>query len=590
MKKTSRYKQFSFSKIKNSNFGLFHIIALLTFQQLFILFPFLSPDFKVHRWNDDFVIFNEWALRSSSYEFIPKSIGAWLGQTRSRDYMTRFLVDAFRVLGENQHIFLITEIICWFVALILLAILFSKMFPAPAALLVTLLVGSSPYRTDFFPFMQGSGYTVVFLLFSIAIYLLYLSFRTKRIIHHNIFICSSLLTLYISFFFYEIAIVATGFFSILFIYFSRNSQLILSKKRIYFEAPMFILIGTLHTLIMVTASNPTWNRAGIHDLNFANLTHYFETFTINYSKQMLNPFIWIFSPHLLVSHLMSLLKNGLFLGLASSLAFLTVFLILQLNNLERNKSQVVKLSKINRHFQNHNQNSQKSLAFDKVYILVASLFLILSPYIGFLTFSGGMPVRLSLLAIPGFALIIGLTFIFFESQIVSVKNRSRLLCFYLLIPGTVSIYASYQSQGISSVSNYDNQFESNLLSKLPEVGQIKFPIILQIATPACAESNFWGSAYGGSIWGSGAGQLNLANDLHLLSKKNPDISRTFYIPISVNLPPAFSKIASHYCQAGKALTIPEKLLPQLPKIIGNYPGHMQYYIDPNLNVTELKSS
>jgi hypothetical protein len=155
----------------------------------------------------------------------------------------------------------------------------------------------------------------------------------------------------------------------------------------------------------------------------------------------------------------------------------------------------------------------------------------------------------------------------------------------------LSLLAAYQSQSISSVADYDNRLESKLLSKLPSAEQINFPIILHIATPACAESTFWGQVSGGSIWSGNSGQLNLANSFHLLNKKELDYSPVLYVPITVNLPPEFSiKIASNYCNAGKAVTIPPNLLPPVPKHSEMYLNHLQYYVDPNLDVIEIYPS
>jgi hypothetical protein len=281
----------------------------------------------------------------------------------------------------------------------------------------------------------------------------------------------------------------------------------------------------------------------------------------------------------------------LFVILASLFVCIFVFSIFRLTKLAHQQSHKARLSKISRSFKKGVDTNQKFWSFDNILIFLASVSLILSPYIGFLTFSGGFPVRLSILAIPGFAIIIGLTFTFFDSKIVSIKNRVRLLCFYLCIPMISSLLAAYQSQSISSVSVHDNRFESKLLSKLPSVEQINFPIILHIATPACAESSFWDQSPSGSIWGANNGQLNLANSFGLLGKKDPDLSRVLYVPISVNLPPELSiTIASKYCNAGKAVTIPANLLPTVPKHSEMYLNHLQYYIDPNLNIMEINRS
>ena len=105
------------------------------------------------------------------------------------------------------------------------------------------------------------------------------------------------------------------------------------------------------------------------------------------------------------------------------------------------------------------------------------------------------------------------------------------------------------------------------------------------------ESTFWGQVSGGSIWGGNSGQLNLANSFDLLSKKDSDLSRVLYVPIIVNLPPELSiKIASNYCKAGKAITIPANLLPPVPKHSDMYVNHLQYYVDPNLDVIEINPS
>ena len=579
----------SLSKRNNSNFTLKHILLFLTVQQTFILFPFFSPDFNVHRWNDDFVVFNKWNIESSTYNFIPKSVDSWLSNVRSRDFLSQFLVDAYKILRENQHLFLITQIVCWFTALVCLAFAFSKIFPAPAALVVTLLVGSSPYRTDFFPYMQGSGYSVVFLLFSIATCLLYFSSQSKRMIQHNIFMVAALITLYISFYFYEIAIIGMGFFSGLLFYFKRNSNLKISQKRTYLEALSFLLIGGFHALVIMTASHPIWNRSGVSNFSFVNLIRYLSDFTFNYCKVILNPFVWLFSSHLLNTQLKTLLQNSLFIALGTTVLFLCIFSVSRLTKFADHQSYDTKLksSKIDRHFSGGINFIPKFWNIYLFCLFAGSLFLIFSPYIGFLTFAGGFPVRLSVLAIPGFAIIIGITFMFFDAHVTSVRSRSRLLYFYLLIPVLLSLLASYQSQSVSSVSTYDNKLEANLLSKLSNMESINFPIILHIATPACAQSNFWGQAYGGSIWGANNGQLNLANDLNLLNTKDPNLSRILYVPISVNLPKALSDNASSYCHAGTNVTIPETLLPLVPKYSEMYTNHLQYYIDPNLKITEI---
>ncbi len=589
IQKVNKNGRYSYEK-KNLNLSLTHIILLLTVQQALILFPFFRPGLKVHRWNDDFVVFNEWAIASTPYNFIPTSVDSWLANTRSRAYMPQFLVIAYKILGQNQQLFLLTLIICWFIALICLAFLLTKIFPTPAALIVTLLVGSSPYRNDFFPYMQGSGYTVVFLLFSIAACLVYFSLQTKEMKSHNIFLFSALLTLYISFYFYEIAIITTAFFSIIFLYFRKNCKILLSRKRTYFEASTFLLLGAMHTLIILTAPNQMWNRSKISDLNFVNLTHYLFNFTGNYFEVLINPFVWVFSRHLLYTQIPSLIQNDLFVLTLFIFFFLLVYTSIRFAKLARQSAHKTRVSRIDHRFKHNKVLEQKFWGFDTVHIFLASIFLIVSPYIGFLTFGGGFPVRLSVLAIPGFAIIIGLTFIFFDSRIVSVKNRIKLFSFYLFIPIVLSVFASYQSQGISSVSSYDNRLESDLLAKLPNSEEIDFPIILHIATPACAESNFWGQAYGGSIWGANNGQLNLANALRLLNKKDPDLSRVLYVPISVKLPPELSKIASDYCLAGKMITIPRHLLPPLPKFSDAYLNNLQYYIDPNLDLIEIKPS
>jgi hypothetical protein len=588
-KSTKRHK-FSFNK-KASNFTLSHIITFLTVQQIFILFPFFRPGFEIQRWNDDFVVLNEWKLNSFSYNLIPKSVDSWIGDVRSRAFMPKILVGAFRILGQNQNMFLLTVIICWFIALVCLAFLFTKIFPTPAALIVTLLVGSSPYRNDFFPYMQGSGYVVVFLLFSITACLVYFSFQARRMVHHNIFLFSALFTLYISFYFYEIAIIGTGFFSILCLYFRQKSKLIISKKRIYFEATTFLIVGTFHALIIMTAANPMWNRSSVSNFTFANLAQYISDFTGNYVKTVGRPFYWIFIKDSFSNNLIYLLQNILFIMLASLFVYIFVFSILRFTKLAHQNSNKVRLSKIYRNSKKGVDTNHKFWDYNNVHIFLSSIFLVLSPYLGFLTFSGGFPVRLSLLAIPGFAIIVGLTFTFFDSHIVSIKNRIRLLCFYLSIPMILSLFAAYQSQSISSVSIYDHRFESKLLSKLPSAEQIDFPIILHIGTPACAESSFWDQTPSGSIWGANNGQLNLANSFGLLSKKDPDLSRILYIPVAVNLPPELSiKIASNYCNAGKAITIPENLLPQVPKHNKMYPNNLQYYVDPNLNIIEINPS
>lgn len=590
IEKAAKRYRFSFNKI-NSNFTLAHIITFLTVQQAFILYPFFRPGFEIQRWNDDFVVFNEWTVNSFSYNLIPKSVDSWIGDVRSRAFMPKFLVGAFGILGQNQHMFLLTVIVCWFIALICLAFLFTKIFPAPAALLVTLLVGSSPYRNDFFPYMQGSGYVVVFLLFSIATCLVYFSLQAKRMVYHNIFLFSALLTLYISFYFYEIAIISTGFFSILFLYFRRNSKLVISKKRAFFEATTFLLVGTFHALIIMTAANPIWNRSSVSNFTFVNLAQYLSDFTGNYFKIIGRPFYWMFIKDSFSINLIHLLQNILFVILVSLFVCVFVFSIFRLTKLAHQQSHKARLSKISRSFKKGVDTNQKFWSFDNILIFLASVPLILSPYIGFLTFSGGFPVRLSILAIPGFAIIIGLTFTFFDSKIVSIKNRIRLLCFYLIIPMISSLLAAYQSQSISSVSVHDNSFESKLLSKLPRVEQINFPIILHIATPACAESSFWDQSPSGSIWGANNGQLNLANSFGLLGKKDPDLSRVLYVPITVNLPPELSiKIASNYCNAGEAVTIPASLLPPVPKYSEMYLNQLQYYVDPNLDVIEIYPS
>jgi hypothetical protein len=114
---------------------------------------------------------------------------------------------------------------------------------------------------------------------------------------------------------------------------------------------------------------------------------------------------------------------------------------------------------------------------------------------------------------------------------------------------------------------------------------------LQSFTEFPAKSTFWDQSPSGSIWGANNGQLNLANSLGLLGKKDPDLSRVLYVPISVNLPPELSiKIASKYCSAGKAVTIPASLLPPVPKHSEMYINHLQYYVDPNLNITEINPS
>jgi hypothetical protein len=504
--------------------------------------------------------------------------------------MPRFLVIAFKFLGKDAHAFLLTELFIWLVALIIFAYLFSKLLSPQGALVSILLLGSSPYRSDFFPFMQGSGYSVVFLLFSISATLIYFAFRSKSKTNHYIFILSAVLVVYISFYFYEIAILATGFLSILVLIFRNRSQFAHSKIMAYLEASLFLIIGAIHACIILTSPNHTWNRSSISNFTPLHLFHFLSDFSVNYLKVILNPIIWILSPHLLVKQITPMVHNQSFL------LFALIFLALVFCSLIRLDRGLFRLpitqksSKLRMHFERKSVKEQNFWDSDKLKVLIGSSFLVLSPYIGFLTFGGGFPVRLSILAIPGFAILIALLYSFFDVHAKSTRTRQQVLGFFLILPIVFTFLSSYQAQSVSSVSIYDQHFERNLLAELKRESQISFPILLQIATPACAESNFWGQAYGGSIWGANNAQLNLADDFNLLDQKSPNLSRIMYIPKSVPTLPSLTEAAHKYCKSGQQIKVPDELVPIVPKLDPNYANHFQYYIDPNLKVTKIRSN
>ena len=591
MKEITKYNLWTrdiYQKLCKLNKRLLFTIIIL-FQQLTIFYPVLNRKFEPHRWGDDFVIGSHWYLKNLQFQFLPNSFAQWIERVRSRAYLSEVIRSLIRAFHENYHALALFFVSLWIIGIVLFFISIAKFLRPEVSLICALLLGAMPYRIETLLYAQGDGYILVFLMVILAA-LLVIKANEKRLSLKFLLRVSSVLLFYLSLYLYEIATITALSFTLLILYLHHNSKE--RKFSNYIYAFSFPVLAGVHSLIIVTSTNPTWNRSGLHNLTIQKNLEFLASFTHNYFWVMMAPLGWLVRDNSeIIRFFKIILESKLFPFYFILFTTITFFSIFKIPTLVSIKEFALKPLNQKRHKVGKNRIRSLKIIHNPLSIIFGigiPSFLLLSPYIGFLTFSGGFPWRLTLLSNIGFVMIVG----FWLNKIS--KDNSRNFLIFKSITFIFILYftlcSAFQIQSISSVSKYDKMIEERLFTKIGEMGQsVKLPILVNLPIPPCQAIGFW--KWNPSIWEGNSGQLNLAEDLGLIYGRQGEFAQVIYIP--KNQPADTSKISSGWqsdfsCNINS--TRPSNYASLASTVIFNkaYSGNTQFAFDRNLEIYEVK--
>jgi hypothetical protein len=501
------------------------VLLVLLFQQVIIFLPVLNQNFVPHRLGDDFVIANSGLMSRYDLDFLPNSISEWFNRIRGRYYLTETM--RLIVFGFNANYRLLALFFCLLWVLALVALLYSipDKVNNQLKLIFILLVGAAPYRYEFMLLPQGDGYILVFLFMSMSILFLKSSFSNiywKRITAR---LCS-LLLFYLSLYLYELGtLISIGF--VLGIYLIRRISSIKFKDD-HIWASSYPVITIFHSLIIVTSPAPIWNRSSLSNLGFFELIEYSLIFSKNYLISLFRPFGSIIrNDHEILRFSNVLFHYELLTFFFCAFALVTIYLV-KGKSLINHQAKYTNAKKQEEHVWVGYQLDKAG----KVLLIGIFLVLIVSPYIGFLTFSGGFPSRLLLFPTVGFAAVVPILLMCVNrtkhiSRIISEYSVFALVLFFTL-------FSSYFMQSLNSVSKYDKYLTHEITQTLKLLnGKIEYPVLINLPVPACQEVGFW--RWNPSIWESNQGNLTIAESLKKLNGQQNELNQIFYVPRAVPL-------------------------------------------------------
>jgi hypothetical protein len=498
------------TSLKISNLPLY--LAVLV-QQSFIYFPMLSSNYRPRRWNDDLVLFNEYDLDRSVENFWPEDGSQFIDRIRGRRYLTIFSRDVYETFNRSQELTHFFFVICWFLSCMVFCSITLKLFSPKIAMISSLIYGSMPFRFEFFGYLQGVGYILVIFAFLICLRLVLTMVETHKLSKYYALGAIVFVLNYSSFLLYEVSILATPVLA----YVLLQKSKALGRK---FLLPSRLVAATItisslwHILIVSTANNPIWNRSGTTDFSITNLTQQLGGYYLRGARLFLEPtYDFLFGKEISDS-----IRNILMRDIKISVIFSSLILVLILYiSFNTTKPQEIQTD--------HSLNQFKS-KWSNFEITILSIGLIASSAVGFLTFSGQFPSRLSAIACIGFSLVFAVLLQKLKRSSIRFFKLGVYLCILLISIQTLTSVNGIQS--MAKVTRFDLRIESEIMKYLRTQERIGLPLVINLPRPICQEVGWW-KKYP-SIWESNSGQLNIAENLGLINGEQGDFAQVTYIP------------------------------------------------------------
>ena len=508
----------NFIKLNNN----FNLILLLLLQQLIIFLPVFSDKFIPHRFGDDFTVANSGVVNQRNLDFYPNSISDWFSRIRSRYYLNETMRLIIFGLNENYHIIAVLFCVVWIISLTILLYSTPNFWSYKMKLVFILLVGAAPYRQEFMLLPQGDGYILVLFLLSVSLLLIKKSFEVKER-WSVLFVFTSFVTFYLSLYLYEVGSVASIGFTLA-ILFTKNHPI---KNAVYKYSLAFSypLVTLFHSTIIITSTNQMWNRSNLRDLSFLEIIGYGIDFTKNYVLSLVRPFASIArNDHEILRFFKVMFQQPLFTVLV--IAFVA-YLYTNMKEAKLPYRKVLKFKEKNKKVGMVPVDLLGSKLRNLTLAIISTL--LLTPYLGFLTFSGSFPTRLLLIPTLGISALI--TVVVFSDQFGVLAFRKSVRFFTLLLILFFTFFSSYFIQSLNSVSKYDQILTNEIIKTLKNDKDIVFPVLINFPIPACQEVGFW--RWNPSIWESGAGNLTLADALGKLNGQENQYNQVFYLPRNI---------------------------------------------------------
>jgi hypothetical protein len=551
----------------------FQLYAFTLVQQILVFFPMLSLRYIPRRWNDDFVLFNAYDLERSDKNFWPNSLDLFLNRIQSRRYLTITSQNIYETLNQSQPATHLLFVLLWISSCLVFARLASRILSFKSSLISIMLFGSMPFRFEFFGNLQGSCYIIVILFFLISLNLA-VTHKERESLAGKI-LSGLLITFlcYSTFLLYEVAILATPLLAFVLIKPVWKSDHV-SKGIAIFTGSSLVVSSLLHIYVVNNAQQPIWNRSGVTDLSPSRLLSQLFQYYLNGTLLVSEP-IYDF---VLGGETGDQIRNIILPTLKISMPIFAILLLMSSFLLRRTDPWE------NRNQRNSNLGSSDGGVTLNNWILL-SLYLILTSGVGFLTFEGNFPMRLTAVSSIGIALFVGLIFeILFKKESFLLKPLLPVCIF------AISVYTLASVNGINSivkVSKYDVAIENSMRITLQKMDKVNLPILLNLPRPICQETGWWKK--NPSIWESNSGQLNIAEILGMIDGEQGDLAQITYIPKVIEWEnPYYDYVEmSKQCSPGAILKsdFKDSIIPEWDP---NYADSTQLAFDENLNALLIK--